>query len=344
MQRDFDAAGSDIRWDNHNDAAVAVDRMSLAEWIDANVPGGRASRLGRLIEVTYLSEWAGSAEHQSALNLIETVGPGASGRMDLLGGSDERWHVTGGNDQVAERLVEEIGPGSIVFDSPLVAIREHGSGVRCTFDQSGTATDVDSDRLVLALPFTALRRVDLDHSGLSDLKRRVITEQPMGTNSKLHLEFAERAWRDGGADGDSVSDTGLMVTWEEVITEPGPTGVLVAYTGGVPGASYDFAPAHGEAPSSVVAATAADLTTVFGAETASASTGRGWLDSWADDPHVGGSYSYWATGQYTELRGAGGTAEEPIHFCGEHTSLYHQGFMNGAVETGDRAAAEVLAG
>ena len=45
-----------------------------------------------------------------------------------------------------------------------------------------------------------------------------------------------------------------MVTWEEVITEPGPTGVLVAYTGGAPGASYNFTAAHAEAPGPIVAA------------------------------------------------------------------------------------------
>ena len=217
-----------------------------------------------------------------------------------------------------------------------------GSGVRCSFDRSGTVTDVDVDRVALALPFRALRTVDLDASQLSDRKRRVIAEQPMGSNSKLHLEFAERAWRSDGPDGDSVSDTDLMVTWEEVITEPGPTAVLVAYTGGALGASYGFPPAHGEAPSPVVAATGPDLETRFGAATPAAATGRGWLDSWIDDPHTRGSYSFWATGQFTELRGAGGTPEGPIHFCGEHTSLDHQGLMNGAAETGERAAAEIL--
>jgi monoamine oxidase len=342
VMRDFAAAGTDIRWDNHGESAVALDQMSLAEWIDTNVPGGRSSRLGRLIEVTHLSEWGGPAEHQSALNFITTVGPGVRGSMDLLGGSDERWHVAGGNDQVAERLAQAIGPAAIELGSSLVAVRRLESGVRCSFDQSGVVTDADADRLVLGLPFTALRTVDLDASELTDRKRRVIAEQPMGTNSKLHLEFGERAWRSNGADGDSVSDTELMVTWEEVITEPGPTGVLVAYTGGARGASYNFTAAHAEAPAPVVAATATDLDTVFGPATSAAATGRGWLDSWFDDPYTRGSYSYWAAGQYTELRGAGGTAEGPIHFCGEHTSLEHEGFMNGAVETGERAAAEIL--
>jgi len=342
VQRDFAAAGTNIVWNQHNEEAVELDRLSLAEWIENNVPGGRSSRLGQLIEITHLSEWGGAAEDQSALNFLTTVGPGAAGSMDLLGGSDERWHVEGGNDEVARRLAEEIGPQGITLESTLVAVRPSGSGVRCSFYQSGSVTDVEADRLVLALPFTALRGVDLDGSGLSDRKRRVIAEQPMGSNSKLHLEFRERTWRSDGANGDSVSDTDLMVTWEGVITEPGPTGVLVAYTGGALGASYDFAPAHGEAPSPVVAATAPDLAAVFGPAIVGAATGRGWLDSWVDDPYTHGSYSHWAPGQYTELRGAGGTAERPIHFCGEHTSLEHQGFMNGAVETGERAAVEVL--
>ena len=232
VRRDYAAAGTDIRWDNHTDAAIGLDRMSLAQWIDANVPDGRPSRMGRLIEITQLSEWAGSAEHQSALNFITTVGPGAGGAIDLLGGSDERWHVIGGSDRVAERLGEQIGPAAIQLGARLAAARTNGAGVRCTFDQAGSPFDVDADRVVLAVPFSTLRAVDLDGVQLSDRKRRVIADQPMGTNSKLHMEFGERAWRNDGADGDSISDTGLMVTWEGVITEPGPTGVLVAYNGG----------------------------------------------------------------------------------------------------------------
>ncbi len=84
--------------------------------------------------------------------------------------------------------------------------------------------------------------------------------------------------------------------------------------------------------------------TVFGQTTLDAATGRAWLDSWVDDEFARGSYSFWAPGQYTELRGAGGTPEGPIHFCGEHTSLEYQGFMNGAVETGERVANEILTG
>ncbi len=343
IARDFAAAGTDVRWDNHTEAAKDLDHTSLAEWVDVNVPGGRSSRLGKLIEVVQIGEWGGTPEAMSALNLVLPVGA-SSGQMDLVGGSDERWHVEGGNDQIAGELAARIGGGAVELGSALVAVRRIGPGVRCTFESGGATNDVDADRVVLALPFSTLRFVDLDGAELSDHKQRVIEEIRMGTNAKLQLEFSERAWRDEGANGDSASDTPLMVTWEGIITEPGPTGVLVAYSGGAVGASYGFPSAHGEAPAELVGSMDPHLETLFGPGTPAASTGRAWLDSWVDDPFTRGSYTYWGLGHYTELRGAAGTAEGPIHFCGEHTSLDHVGFMNGAVETGERAAAEILAG
>jgi len=290
------------------------------------------------------SEWAGPVEDQSSLLFLTMVGSAIGNNARLLGSADERWHVSGGNDRIAAELAAALPPGAVRLGSSLVAARDRSTGVRCSFDESGTISDFDADRVVMALPFSTLRSVDLTGLELSDRKRRVIAEQPIGSNSKLHLEFARRAWRDHGADGDSLSDTDLMVTWEEVITEPGPTGVMVVFTGGERGAAYDFAEAHGEAPTGVAAATNSDLAALFGPETPAAATGRGWLDSWVDDPYVGGSYSYWSVGQHTELRGAGGLPEGRVHFCGEHTSLDDQGYMDGAVDTGERAAAEVLAG
>ena len=56
-----------------------------------------------------------------------------------------------------------------------------------------------------------------------------------------------------------------------------------------------------------------------------------------------GSYSFWKVGQYTRVRRHRGPAGGLCHFAGEHTSIDFQGYLNGAVETGQRAAAEVLA-
>ena len=54
------------------------------------------------------------------------------------------------------------------------------------------------------------------------------------------------------------------------------------------------------------------------------------------------SYSFWKVGQYTRFAGVEREPEGNVHFAGEHTSVNSQGYRNGAVETGQRAAQELL--
>jgi monoamine oxidase len=69
--------------------------------------------------------------------------------------------------------------------------------------------------------------------------------------------------------------------------------------------------------------------------------GKSQLENWPAYPLTRGSYSFWKKGQYTAFAGVEGEIEGNCHFCGEHTSLDSQGYLNGAVETGERAAGEV---
>ncbi len=71
--------------------------------------------------------------------------------------------------------------------------------------------------------------------------------------------------------------------------------------------------------------------------------GRAFVDHWARDPWTQGSYAALLPGQYTRFAGFAGRAEGAVHFAGEHTApLVDQGYLNGAVRTGVRAAREVL--
>ena len=71
--------------------------------------------------------------------------------------------------------------------------------------------------------------------------------------------------------------------------------------------------------------------------------GRDQLAFWPDHPWTKGSYSYWKVGQYTRFAGVERERQGRCHFAGEHTSVDFQGYLNGAVESGERAAREVLA-
>ncbi len=66
------------------------------------------------------------------------------------------------------------------------------------------------------------------------------------------------------------------------------------------------------------------------------------LDQWADDPYVHGSYAGFGPGQYTSFWGFLAKREGNVFFAGEHTSTHSQGYLNGGVEIGERAAQQVL--
>jgi monoamine oxidase len=217
----------------------------------------------------------------------------------------------------------------------LRAIRRNGKGYDLTFAGRPAVT---YPRVVLALPFSILRHsVDLSGVALSRVKARAIRELGMGSNSKLNVGFDARHWRALGGNGDTYADTGYQATWEVSRAQPGTAGVLVDYTGGAVADSF----ASGRL-SAHVKTFLARLEPVLPGITAR-HDGRATLDCWRANRWTRGSYSYYRVGQYTAFGGAESEVEGGLHFCGEHTTQDFQGYLNGAVATGMRAASEVAA-
>lgn len=116
--------------------------------------------------------------------------------------------------------------------------------------------------------------------------------------------------------------------------------MLTIYNGGNEGANYPTDVAHAPASPAIVGVLANLERGVPGVS--NSSNGLAFLDSWADDPWVCGSYARFAPGQYTDFWGALGPREGPVDFAGEHTSTFSQGYLSGGVESGERAAREVM--
>jgi monoamine oxidase len=197
---------------------------------------------------------------------------------------------------------------------------------------------VTADRVVLALPFSILRTLDYGKAGFSDLKKIAIRELGMGTNSKLHVQFSDRYWYTLENNGNTFADTGYQNTWEVTRSQPGTAGILVDYTGGNVGAS--FGPENGTEAQR--AQQFLDQIDPVLPGLKNHWNGRATIDYWTGYEWTKGSYSYWKVGQYTRFGGIEGVREGAVHFCGEHTSVDFQGYLNGGVETGYRAAAEVI--
>ena len=314
-----------------------LDQMSIVDWINESVPGGINSRLGQLLDIAYNIEYGAESSEQSALNLLYLLGYVGAGQFRVFGKSNEKYHVRGGNDQITTRLATAL-PGQITLGSELVSIRLRSDGAYALgLRRRGSTKAVVADRVVLALPFAVLRAsVDYSEAGFKQLKRTAIAEQGMGTNSKLHVQFRTRHWESLGSNGDTVADTGYQNTWDVTRAQPGRSGILVDYTGGRIGASFGSG-----TPTSRAQEFLAQIEPVLPGISAQWN-GRAFVDFWTGNRYTRGSYSYWKVGQYTKFAGVEREIEGACHFCGEHTSIDYQGYLNGAVETGERGAGEVI--
>jgi monoamine oxidase len=335
LQRDLRAFARSPR------AARELDEMSAADWIGSRVPGGNGSQLGRLIGEAYCSEDGVPIEAGSALAMITQLGESAKRPLSLYGDSDERFKVHGGADQIARRLARRLPAGAIAVGMPLVGLRRNADrSYTCAFAGGRV---VRADRVVLALPFTTLREVDYRAAGFSSRKEAAIRELGMATNAKLTLQFSRKTWRLDGYDGYVETDRIPGDTWDTTVNQRGREGILVVYTGGRRGATYPVSHAHGPAPAGVARETVAQLAAIY-PRLERDFTGRAHLDAWVQDPWSRGSYAAFLVGQYTRFpQHVRGGREGGVHFAGEHTDTDQQGYIDGAVRTGERAARELAA-
>jgi monoamine oxidase len=322
----------------HKPLGVELDRISIADWIGRYVPGGLQSNLGRLLDVSYNTEFGAESSDQTSLNLLYLLGYSGGGRLRLFGASNEKFRVRGGNDQVVTRLAERL-EGQVRLDSELTEIKRLDDGTyRLTFEDDGSTNVVKAPQVVLTLPFAVMREsVDFSEAGFDPVKRMAIEQQGMGTNSKLNVQFSDRRWRGLAADGSTYADTGYQSTWEASRAQPGRAGILVDYTGGTIGKEFG-----GASPEERTRRFLAQLEPVLPGVPATYN-GRAVLDYWTGRPFTRGSYAYYRIGQMTAFAGVEGKPSGNCHFAGEHTSYTYQGYMEGAVKSGERAASEVIA-
>ncbi|HJQ57958.1 MAG TPA: NAD(P)/FAD-dependent oxidoreductase [Vineibacter sp.] len=323
--------------------AATYDRMSLAEFLDRQRDVDAWVR--DIVRIAYVGEMGTEAEQQSALNLIVLMDPLVSG---LFGESDEAWRIDGGSstlvDALRDAIVRRSGGSTdsvIRLRHELVAIKDDGNRVALTFDQAGRSVAVSASRVLLTLPFTVLRRVDgLAALGLHPLKQRSIAEYGYGTNTKLMSDFSTRVWRTAGSgvpayDGFLTTDSGHQTFWDTSRDQAGTNGVLTNFLGGRAGA--EFSAASQRAPIQYLTRLDSRVGTAF--------TGLQRFMNWSRYRFALGSYSSPRPGQYTAFYGIESQPElgGRLLFAGEHTSTDYSGFMNGAVQSGLRAARQILA-
>ena len=312
--------------------AQALDQMSLAEWCEKREVTGT---LRMVLESAYSSEFGLEANEQSALNLLLMIST-TPGSFALFGESDERFHIAEGNDSVPKKLAEQL-KRPVELETRLEAIRQQQNGTyTLTVNQRGTVQDIPAEKVVLALPFTLLRQVDLRGVELPPVKRLAIETLGYGTNAKLMIGFSQRVWHEAKGNGSTLTDLPYHVSWDTSRGQRGTHGILTNFAGGKRGLEM------GEGtPEERAAKVASSLNAIFPG-IAAMQTKQAVRFFWPSSPFTLGSYACYKPGQYTTIAGAEREAVGGLHFAGEHTSLDFQGFMNGASESGERVAQEIL--
>jgi monoamine oxidase len=323
-----------------DDAEFArIDAMSIPQWLEAE--GLAADNvLRKCIEIAYVGEYGLEVDQQSVFNLLYLIDYEAPDPFRIYGDSDEKFHVHAGSQAIPDGLAARISD-RIELEHVLTALALEGemddTRYRLTFEVGDETVEVRARHVVLALPFTALRRVDLTAAGLPAEKIQVIAELGYGTNSKLMLGFATRHWQGMDSNGGVFTNVAdVQATWDTSRGQAGTTGILTNFVGGQRGVAI------GEGETEARALEVVDsLRLVFPGIAKEYRANSAVRMHWPSAPHHLGSYACYKPGQWA-FYGTEGARVGNLHFCGEHTSLDFQGYMEGGAETGALVALEIL--
>jgi monoamine oxidase len=309
------------RWDSPITADIA--RRSVGRWLDETGADGdlRAATLG--LRGFFLAD-------PDELSLIALVDQFANGDQP---GPPNLYRIAGGNDRLPLALAATLGD-RVHLGAEIVAVSVRGQHVHAAIKQQRTTATMTADYLVFALPASLLRRVPIVPA-LPTPQHQAIVSLNYGHATRTLLQFDRRFWRGPGKPRAFGSSLPFGALWEGNEEQAGAQGILSLLAGG--GASH-----------ATQAAVASDGIERFAASFS-------WLGHeparliasrqivWESDPLARGGYAFFSPAFDPGLRDWLARPAGRLFFAGEHTSVRWQGYMNGAVESGRRAALEVHA-
>jgi monoamine oxidase len=317
--RDFKLA--EERWDSP--VATRLGRLSVAQWLD-RVKAPAALKAGvRGFRGFFLAD----PEDLSMLPLVEQFAEsGVPGRGSIF-------RIEGGNDRLATTIVKRLR-GAVLLGTVVRRIRRHDERVTVTIEALGKPhTELSADFVVCALPASTARGVFFDPP-LPETQRHAIERLRYGCATRVLLQFDRRFWKQPRRPLAVGTDLPTGAVWDGNEQQRGPQGILSFLAGGQASkALQDILHSEGERgvirqiewlgrPARLIASQ---------------------VVAWDHDPLARGGYAYFDPSFDPMWRAWLARPTGRIVFAGEHTSIKSQGYMNGAIESGLRAAAEISA-
>jgi monoamine oxidase len=239
--------------------------------------------------------------------------------------------VLGGNDQIAMAIAKTLP--DVRLNSPVTAVRTGPDGVSVTVKQGDSYLTVDSDFAILAIPLTTARLIEFNPP-LPSAHHKMVTEVSYGAVTKVMIEYRKKFWNEISWNGRLATDAPIVYTWDATSHVESAHGIITAYTGG------DNAIKLSALSDEVrIHVAVAELEKIFpGSSDLIENTAT---VAWPNEPYTRGAYMALAPGEVTTHWK---TLQKPagrLFFAGEHATPI-QGYMEGAVESGQRAAKNII--
>lgn len=308
--------------------AQAWDRQTFGGWMARNV----ATRSARdLLTLACEAVWAAEPEDVSLLHFLFYIHSG--GKFDdLLGteGGAQQDRFAGGSQLISIRLAERLG--DVVRLSAPVRRIEHGAG-GVVLHADGA--QVRARHAIVAIPPTLTSRIAYDPP-LPGYRDQLTQRMPQGTVAKCMAIYDEPFWRRDGLSGQATSDRGPVKVAFDNSPPDGSVGVLLGFLEG------RHARELGRASAADRQAAVVDcFRRFFGPR---AGQPERYVERlWAEEEWTRGCYGcYMPTGGWTGFGPALRAPIGPLHWAGAETATVWSGYMDGALQSGERAAREAL--
>jgi monoamine oxidase len=309
--------------------ATELDGQTLADWCAANV---RTPIARELIGLAGRTVWGAGPEELSMLHVLFYVS--AAGSFDKLidtEGGAQQDRLEGGAQELALGLAASLGD-RLRLNAPVRRIEQRNGALRIGAD----GLEVEAGAAIVAVPPAIAARIEFDPA-LPETRKRLAEELRPGRLNKCIALYQTPFWRRQGLSGESVTDAGPVTLTFDCSPRDGSAGVMLGFVGGPEAREMATMPTAERR-----AAVLACFERLFGPE-AGQPVDYAEQEWAAEEWSGGGPTSNFGPGGWSEC---GPVLREPvgrIHWAGTETATVWSGYMEGALQAGERAAAEVAA-
>jgi monoamine oxidase len=240
--------------------------------------------------------------------------------------------LRGGNDQLPAAFARKLGD-RIQYGAAVLKVGQDRARTRVSFRHGGTQQQLEADHVILTIPFSVLRKLELD-SAFSEAKRKAIANLHYDSLLRVYVQSRSRVWTKQGVIGSALTDLPIGSVVEHTESQPGTRGILEAQVRREEAASAKKLP-----PDERIRWAVEYMDKVHPGLKQNIEGGTSVC--WDDDPWSLGAWAYYAPGEMTTLFPHVAKPEGRVHFAGEHTSGLGA-TLEGAVQSGIRAANEVM--